>query len=352
MCEASCFGLYWLRYCFNNPLIYTDPSGNKAEWWHVAGAFLSMASWSSIFNSLQGESYTVGKFAGEYIVNGAVMLAGFQGGGPIAQFDYLSAQGIKTVANSVIPWPNVTVPVGNNGYVNLSTGLGLGNNGFILAGNVSYTYVDGDNAYTLGVGGGTNHWSWGASASFNDGGFGVGYHRTYYGDAVGPDGVSNNQIVGGLTISSHQFAFRIENDFLGDKHDRWRSNAVELGFWGGDVVVGTTLYNNDPATANPNGWKKSILSPIWGKNKHGNGGWINGLTYTSPLYIGFKSNNNISRIGYSHHSFQDATQNGVHKNGFLGLPFGYQHYYANYSRFSYGPYSYQGYFNPFSLWGR
>ncbi len=230
---------------------------------------------------------------------------------------------------------------------------GFGSGGLSGGVSVSGTYYEGKNSYTLGGGLGTNHKAWGASASFNNGGFGIGYHRTYYGDAVGPDGLSNKQVVGGVSITSHQFSARLENDFLAGKgRDRWRSNGLELGFWGGDVVLGTYLYNNDPATENPNAVDNGIRSPIWGKNKHGNGGWINGLTYTSPLYLGLRSGNTISRGGYSHHSFQDATQNGVHKNGFLGLPFGYQNYYANYSRFNYGTYSYQGYYNPYSLWGR
>jgi len=29
-CESTCFGFYWYTYCFNNPLIYTDPSGELA----------------------------------------------------------------------------------------------------------------------------------------------------------------------------------------------------------------------------------------------------------------------------------------------------------------------------------
>lgn len=28
VCETPCFELYWLRYCLNNPLKYTDPSGD------------------------------------------------------------------------------------------------------------------------------------------------------------------------------------------------------------------------------------------------------------------------------------------------------------------------------------
>ncbi|PKP47772.1 MAG: hypothetical protein CVT92_16695 [Bacteroidetes bacterium HGW-Bacteroidetes-1] len=68
-------------YCLNNPLIYTDPSGEKFEWWHLPAMMLGMAALPSTLNSLQGESYTFGKFLGEYIVNGATMIAGAGVGG-------------------------------------------------------------------------------------------------------------------------------------------------------------------------------------------------------------------------------------------------------------------------------
>lgn len=193
----------------------------------------------------------------------------------------------------------------------------------------------------------------GASASFNDGGFGVGYHRTYYGDAIGPDGVENGQIVGGLTITSHQFSAKIENDFMGDKHDRWRSNAVELGFWGGDIVLGTTLYNNRRNEGDPvHPDSKYDHFKMIGKEKFGR--WIDGQTYSSPLYVGFKTGNKITRLGYSHHVFQHAAQNWfAHEAGFARLRlFGYANYFMDYDNFQYGTHSYSGYYNPYSLWGR
>ena len=68
----------------------------------------------------------------------------------------------------------------------------------------------------------------------------------------------------------------------------------------------------------------------------------------SPLFFGYRFGNNIYRAGYNHHSFQDFTQNGVHKF----FPFGRQHYYQDYSKFNYEMYYYQGLYNPYSLWGR
>ncbi len=233
-----------------------------------------------------------------------------------------------------------------SGELNLVDDLIVAGVGFAV-GYVSHGVTSGD-------------WGWdavavGASHSRNNGGFGVGYYQTYYGNAKGLDGVSNRQVVGGLTVSAGNFSFRMENDFLAWRgQDRWRSNGVELGFFGGDLVVGTTLYNNDPKNESYSGEKvdKAIESSIWGKNRGRFGGWKNGLTYASPLYVGYRHGHNITRVGYSHKSVQDFTQNGVHKWGFLGSGIGRQNYYANYSRFITGAYFYQGHYNSYSLWGK
>lgn len=92
------------------------------------------------------------------------------------------------------------------------------------------------------------------------------------------------------------------------------------------------------------------------KDLYGNeyGRWENGQTYSSPLYIGYRSGNNITRLGYSHRAFQHYTQNiGAHKSGFLGIPFfGHANYFMGYDNFQSGSYNYSGYYNPYSLWGR
>lgn len=72
-------------YCLNNPLMYTDPSGNEFKWWHIAPIFLGSASWSMVFKSLQGEDYTFGKFMGEYSINASAFIIGAGVGGAVSQ---------------------------------------------------------------------------------------------------------------------------------------------------------------------------------------------------------------------------------------------------------------------------
>ena len=294
-------------------------------------------------------------------IGAAVATIGFYSGGATSAasiasgFSQVSAGHAATVAlgysgryvasaaiSSIMP--SMSVPVGDNFSVNVSPGIGFGSGGLSGGVSVSGTYYEGKNSYTLGGGLGSNYKAWGASASFNNGGFGIGYHRTYYGNAVGPDGVSNNQIVGGLTISSHQFAFRIENDFFGDGDDRWRSNAFELSLFGGDLTFGTSIYNNnvdETADPDPNG-----LNYIGKRNRSPYGAWRDGETYFSPAWIGVRSGNNIARGGMSHPLVQDRTQNVVHK--WFGP--GRTNFFNRYTYHQGGAYSYYGYQNPYSLW--
>jgi hypothetical protein len=109
------------------------------------------------------------------------------------------------------------------------------------------------------------------------------------------------------------------------------------------------LYNNEVNTEglpDPDG-----KSPTYGYNKPTRkgevlGAWKDVQTYSSPLWVGYKANGSVHRFGYSHPLVQDVTQNGIHK--YFGP--GKTNYFNRYDNFQYGPYSYIGYNNPFSLW--
>jgi hypothetical protein len=264
--------------------------------------------------------------------------------------NYIGSMALNSATSSFMP--SMNIPINDNISLNVSPGFGLGTNGLVGGVNLTGAYQDGSDSYSLGFGLNTNSTSY--SVGYSDGNFGISYYGTKYGNAIGPDGKSNPQFVGGISYWSGKFSLRLENDFMGDRHDRWRSNAVELGFFGGDFVVGTSLYNNSVSEKDGNTIDKT------GKNFHKNlfgktfGAWDDGQTYYSPLWVGFRSGNNITRIGYSHRAIQHGSQNiGAHKAGFLGLHlFGYANYFLGYDNFTKGPYSYSGYYNPFSLYGR
>jgi hypothetical protein len=155
----------------------------------------------------------------------------------------------------------------------------------------------------------------------------------------------------------------LENDFLafkdpdnnrGSAMDRWRSNAIEYRGQNG-LIVGTHIFNNDPESQEN---AEAVCTPnMFGQMNKGfknvaYGAWKDGQTYSSPLYIGYRFGNSIEKIGYNHGIFQDITQNFVHRNGFLFLPFGHQHYYNRYDNLNVGIYYYSGWYNQYSIWGR
>lgn len=134
----------------------------------------------------------------------------------------------------------------------------------------------------------------------------------------------------------------IKESILGDKGDRWRTNAWELSI--GDFSLGSSIYTNDPKGID-SGKSFDKASPIWGYNTGKYGTWEEGIVFSSPLWIGWRNGNFISRIGYSHPLIQDLTQNGFHKH----FPKGRQNFYLKYDQDIRSWYYYCGYFSPYSL---
>ncbi len=332
----------WLNYnrygyCLNNPMLYTDPSGE------FLGIFMRGLSFigGSLSNLIHGYNDPFGsawKSSGSLVNNMSNCL----------QFPIIKNENTLLTAG-LDPFglgvsANIVHRSGNATFSG-SVGFGL-MSGF--SANLGGSYSAGNWDFSAGVGAGTNYWGWNAGLKVN--GYGGSYGQTYYGNAIGPDGLSNAQTVGNVTAFWRGGSFRIENDLLGDGHDRWRSNAVEVTI--GDFVFGTTLYNNDPATEG-----QGIDAPpgrpdlLGNYNKHEKSSWKNGQTYFSPFYVGVKSGGNVYRLALSAPIVQDRTQNWVHRNGFFYLPVGYQHFYTKYDNFKSGIFIYERKNQPFSLWG-
>jgi RHS repeat-associated protein len=328
----------WLNYnrysyCLNNPFKYTDPSGE----------FLGIALRGITFlgdyfsNFINGNSNSVGK---SWNHSGNVVSAfGSCAQIPIYQDNntFISA-GLDPLALGISA--NITHTAGDN-----TSSIGVGFSalgGFYANGGMSQKI--GDWNIGAGIGAGNNYWGLNASATYQ--GVGGGYGKTYYGSAMGPDGLSNAQTVGSVSVLWRGGSFTLQNDVkhLGDGKDRWRTNAWELSF--GDISFGSYIYTNDGQLASNGETDDSCWSPIWGKNKR-KSAWIYGESFSAPMWFGYRVGNQISRIGYSFPGSQDLQQNGIHTN----TSFGAQNYYLKYDNFRSGIYINSGYYSPFSLWG-
>ncbi|MBL0049725.1 MAG: hypothetical protein IPP32_16705 [Bacteroidetes bacterium] len=222
-------------------------------------------------------------------------------------------------------------------------------NGGGVSGSIGYT--NGDFRVTNGAGLTENSYALGGSISV--GGYGVQYYQTQYGNSTNnPTRESNPQAVGGVGIFGPNWSFKMENDFAANHFkgsgDKWRTGAFELSV--NKISVGFSIYTNKQIRG-----KDEIVdgtSLIWDENRPGAdkkyyGAWKNGKVYDSPLWVGYNYGPGISKLGYSNKYVQDFAQNGIHK----WVSFGRQNFYNNYSDDISHPYSYNGYNNPYSLYG-
>ena len=314
-------------YCYNNPLIYTDPSGEFINIFFRALVFVAELFYAPSIKDAWKKSGDV--------VNEVSSVAQI----PIYKNDnILITAGLDPLSIGVSANVHYTP---NEGKTTLYGSVGYGYfGGFNVSGGISQKIGDWDIGGNIGAG--KNYWGWNTSVTYK--GYGLGYGQTHYGG-------EHAQTTGTANIFFPGGSFRIENDFLLPKkygqHDRWRTSAWELTV--GDWSIGSNVYTNDPKTEG-RGFDLDGRDGMGNLNKDFGGekfgAWKNGQVYSSPLWIGFQG----SRAGYSHRMVQDRTQNWVHRNGFFYLPFGHQNFYNKYDNFYTGFAGYSGHYSPFSLY--
>jgi RHS repeat-associated protein len=339
-------------YCLNNPLRYSDPSGEcfGIDDLLVAGAGFAFGyvsyglstnnwGWSAVGAGAIGAGmawlgYNLGGLA---IKDAAGATTWAPGMGINSQtWAFTGSMALNTAAGQLIP--SIPIPIGDHFSLSVYPGLGLGSSGLTGSVNIGVGYSNGDLSIGAGIGIGGNYWGWNAAATYD--GYGGGYGRTYYDAGTVMGHKFDAQTVGTFTAYWDGGSFSLSNDAFGDGKDRWRSNAVELNI--GRFSVGTYIYTNNGKKESKG--KNDMAAPLIGKNKKE--AWENGRVYFAPAWAGYKHGNQITRIGFSHPMVQNLTQNLIHKY-VTPTP-----YFLNYDEFKSGGYFYSGYNNPFSLWER
>jgi hypothetical protein len=311
-------------YARNNPLHYTDPSGEFMKY-IVWGAHYLFTGLENMLNGVanpwkDAKQQAVGFVNG---VNNALRL-------PIYQNDNFNVNaGVDMFGLGVSVNANYTTSGGCT--VGANAGYSVMGGWFV---NGGFSQQVGDWSAGAGIGVGNNYWGWNAQVGHKY--CSIGYGQTYYGNAIGPDGIPNKQRTGTFSVNTPWSTFRMENDFWGDKYDRWRTSAIELSF--GPFVLGKNVYSNAPG----DGRDEKYKSRLWGKTGK-RYTYADGKIYSSPAWIGLRDGNMITRIGVNHPGVQDLTQNGWHL--LIGSPLLYTPYGGYFS-----PYVYIGYYNPFSLY--
>ena len=343
-------------YCLNNPLKYTDPSG---EWFGIDDLIVAGAGFvvGYLGNAISSHNWGWSSIKSGLITAGASWL-GFNTAG-LATGSITSATWIQVGSiclNGIVnkAFPSGHIPLNDHFGLVFSPSFSWTEGGLTAGMLASLSYTDGDFSASVSGGITNNYVGWNAEASY--GGWGAGFGKTYYGEQTVRGNVLGKQTVGAITLlAPGDVSFRLYNDMFGQSgHDRWRTSAAELTI--GDFSVGTYVTTNDGKKASDSrGYDPNIVDPYLGANPerviHVNGrdekvggGWPNGKVYSAPFWVGIKSGNQIYRFGVSARIVQSLTQNLVHRY-LVPTP-----YFIPGKEFYRGLYSSFGHNSPLSLW--
>lgn len=173
----------------------------------------------------------------------------------------------------------------------------------------NWTFSAGVDSYKAlaGFGIGTSY----AGVAFDDGRYGSSYYvnKYYQGD---------KQVSGIVSLHLRDFRIRFEDDilaypFTGFKiYDRFRSGAFEVRFK--DFIMGANVYTTD------------INGITDASSDNSRGVYATGRQISSPVYVGYTTNNLIVRYGYNGKSGGFVGQNGWHRKLFMTPDFRYGDY--------------------------
>ena len=328
-------------YCLNNPLKYTDPSG---ELFGIDDLIIGTAAFLSSYvgNGLSShnwgwQSVKKGLFSAGMALVG--IHTGVMNGSAWSTAGNVAA---SNVMNSLMP--PMSIPVSKHLSFSASPFFRLGSDGFTIGIYESLNFSTGDFTVSLGGGVGSSYAGWNVGAIIGD--WGAGFGMTTYESSVFNGNLLGKQTIGTVSLMYKNNSFSLSNDLFGDGEDRWRTSAAELNL--GEISLGTYVYTNHGSEESKiiAGENEKLTddskAPILGKNK--DGAWRNGKVYFSPFWVGYTHNNQSLRIGYSNPIIQNLTQNAVHKY-FTPTP-----YFLNYDNFKSGIYGYYGRTNPLSIW--
>jgi len=249
------------QYGYNNPLKYSDPSGEFFFAALIVGAIIGafVGAGSYVVNAIKTGHWSW-KGLGSSILKGAI------GGGissliPIGGVasGLLSTGiggtiGMGILANSL---PSLHIPIGDFS-IDISPAIAFGKS-FSIGANIRASYRDGNFNASVGfgvsfagraAGSGARGWEYRRSfgAGWDDGHQGFGVYSTIFSGFGG----KFNQQIGGLSYRNGDFGFRYENDgtpfskWSGDGGDKYRTAALAINI--GEFSAGINLYTGMSGT--------------------------------------------------------------------------------------------------------
>jgi len=328
-------------YVWNNPLKYTDPSGELAQFaWFRMLIYPFMVGSDFVANVVSGTEnpWWQAKTNASAVYNGMNNCLQFT-----VHHNDNSALTIGISPFDLGISANYTRTDGAL-TTNASGGIGL-SGPFLSTGSTLSVF---DIKLSAGAGLGRNSFGVGGGITYRE--YGLGYYQTNVSGA-------NAQKLGGVNLIGESFNFRLENDFFAwQGEDRFRTAAGELTV--GKYSVGFSVFTNDPKGEQQE--TENLAAPLWGINKgrekirnpdgsityRNYSAWKDGRVLHSPVWFGMRSGNFVHRVGVSNKWVQNLTQNWLHQSK---LRFGNQNYYLNYEHLRTGPTGNSSFYNPYLL---
>jgi len=223
-------------YVLNNPLSYTDPSGesffsvlgNTIYGLFKIGAVTAAAAYSisSLFTgNWNWKGFGMSALGGA--IAGAITVVSFGFVPPVMTLGSIVSSIVMGVVAGLLPSANFSV---GNWNFSVSPSIAFGN-GFGAGANFSVSFSDGNFSASVGYGGWEYRKSWGANWDDGKNGFGL-YSTTFSGL-----GGRFDQKVGGFSYRNGDFGFRYENDgatllgkYTSGDTDMFRTNAFEVSY--------------------------------------------------------------------------------------------------------------------------
>lgn len=180
---GSSQGFNRYSYCLNNPLKYTDPSG---EWFGIDDFVVAAASFVVGYVSSGISSGNWGwSSVKSGITTAAMSWLGYNTAGlstgviTNSTWNSILSLGTNTIVNMLVP--SFTIPIGNFS-ISISPAFGFGEGGLNCGLNFDVGYSDGNWNFGVNAGFGSTYQGWYAEASYK--GAGLGYGITYYNNTI------------------------------------------------------------------------------------------------------------------------------------------------------------------------
>ncbi|MDP3461686.1 MAG: FG-GAP-like repeat-containing protein [Bacteroidales bacterium] len=335
-------------YCFNNPLIYTDPSG-EIPLIAIVGIYAGANLVSDLIrNDFKMNIGEIGISVGLGAVQGALAATGVGA----------AATEWTVIGSAVASQINLPIYQSDNFNLSVSPSLLAGTNGLRLGASLHGSAIFGNTSvgfgYNLGRNFGASDLSgqmaeakWSSITSWNiglsDDKYGLSYGHSYYGGNYA-------QSIGNFGFQIGRFSASIENDFLTGSGDKYRSAAVSASYQVNDdlaLTAGFSIW-----TGAPNGKSSYTVNgvdrPCYYSDNEGpyalrNGNWFVGANYQGRSYL----------AGGNSEGVRSKIQNGWHD--FMGTKVGsffFKEASPHFERMNYQSrfFSSYGTYNPFTIY--